>query len=205
MSYRESSGQTFRLEQGPVLPPGPELQTEVARAAWLAALVGAVLGMLVVWVSFGALQLNVIPALAAALGYVVGGQLARFRYRRLHGSRRARDTTLERIGGRVVVTSHTRTFEMDVTQVRKANWIDPTVSGEDARFGVALVFGEYGAVVCPHELPDLEWRTTEYVPQPTCMVDEALFRSLAAVALPEPLEARHLDAAVEAPASRALH
>lgn len=203
MSYRESSGQTFLLQAGPVLPPGPELEVEAKRTSWVGAFVGVLLGMLLVFVAFGSLRFSVIPCLAAALGHFVGGQVGRRLYARRH-AKRARDTTLERIGGRVVVTTHTRVFEMDVAQVRKANWIDPTVSGEDARFGVALVFGEYGAVVCPHELVDVEWRTTEYVSHPACMVDATLFRQLAAAVLPDQLEPKRVIDPLEPEAEGAL-
>lgn len=204
MSYRESSGQTFRLEQGAVLPPGRKMEAEALRASWLGAFVGVLLGLLLVFVAFGSVRLSVIPCFAGAAGHFLGGLVARRLYQHRHGTKRARDTTLERVGGKVVVTTHTRTFEMDVAHVRKANWIDPMVAGENARFGVALVLGEYGAVVCPTELADLEWRTTEYAPHPTCMVDEALFRQLAAALLPEQLEAKRVVDVLE-PETESAH
>jgi hypothetical protein len=200
VSYRESSGQTFRLEVGAVLPPGRKMEAEALRASWLGAFIGVLLGLLLVFVAFGSVRLSVIPCFAGAAGYFVGGVVARRLYLRRHGAKRARDTTLERVGGKIVVTTHTRTFEMDVAQVRKANWIEPVVAGENARFGVALLLGEYGAVACQTELVDVEWRTLEYVAHPTCTVDEALFRQLAAALLPEPLEpSRMTEEAENAP------
>lgn len=204
MSYRESAGQAFRLEVGAVLPAGRKLESEVRRGSWLGAFIGVLLGLLLVFVAFGSVRFSVLPCFVGAAGHLLGGLVARRLYLRRHGAKRARDTTLERVGGKVVVTTHTRTFEMDVAQVRKANWIEPVVAGEEARFGVALLLGEYGAVACQTELADVEWRTLEYVAHPTCTVDEALFRQLAAALLPEPLEPsrtiEEVESAYEEPA-----
>jgi hypothetical protein len=116
----------------------------------------------------------------AWLGLIAGGALADAIHRLRNPPRIGAPTTFQRTGHRIVVTTNERAFEMDVTDVRRANWV-----GAPGELWPALVLGAFGAVVCRKELPDVPWHTQDFADRPMCTVDEAVFRRLLAAVDPE--------------------